>query len=79
MGKVIKEYETEYEVGDVVIFEKHGLEVGIIDGYYVEDNCFWFNNITNQNTCKECNNWHYYTVTDKVKKVKELKSNNCNM
>lgn len=43
MGKVIQEFETEYEVGDVVIFEKHGLEVGIIEGYYVEDNLFWFN------------------------------------
>lgn len=44
MGKIIKEYETPYDVGDVVIFEKNEkLEVGIIEGYYVEDSNFYFN------------------------------------
>lgn len=44
MGTIIKEYTTEYEVGDVVIFEKNNsLQVGIIEGYYVDDNVFWFN------------------------------------
>lgn len=44
MGKIIKEYKTEYEVGDVVIFEKNQvLNVGIIEGYYVDDGNFWFN------------------------------------
>lgn len=44
MGKIIKEYETKYDAGDVVIFEKNDkLEVGIIEGYYVDDNIFWFN------------------------------------
>lgn len=43
MAKVIQEFETKYEVGDVVIFDKDGLQVGIIEGYYVENNCFWFN------------------------------------
>lgn len=43
MGKVVKEFETQYEVGDVVIFHKGGLHVGIIEGYYIEDNIFWFN------------------------------------
>ena len=44
MGKIIKEYETEYNVGDVVVFEKNNiLNVGIIEGYYVEDGNFWFN------------------------------------
>lgn len=44
MGKVIQEFETQYEKGDVVIFEKKGeLKVGIIEGYYVENNNFWFN------------------------------------
>lgn len=43
MGKIIKEYETKYNVGDVVIFNKIGfLQVGVIEGYYVEDNIFWF-------------------------------------
>ena len=44
MAKIIREYETEYEVGDVVIFEKNNaLHVGVIDGYYVGDGCFCFN------------------------------------
>ena len=44
MAKVIREYETQYEVGNVVIFKKNNvLHVGIIEGYYVEDNTFWFN------------------------------------
>lgn len=44
MGKIITEYETKYNVGDVVVFEKNGtLEVGVIEGYYVEDHVFWFN------------------------------------
>ena len=44
MGKIIKEYETKYNVGDIVIFNKSGvLQVGVIEGYYVEDNIFWFN------------------------------------
>ena len=43
MGKVIQEFETLYEVGAVVVFKRDGIQVGIIEGYYVEDNCFWFN------------------------------------
>lgn len=44
MAKIIREYETEYDVGDVVIFKKnYALHVGIIEGYYVDDDNFWFN------------------------------------
>lgn len=43
MGKIIQEFETQYEVGDVVIFDKDGLKVGIIEGYYVSDGNIWFN------------------------------------
>lgn len=44
MAKVIREYETKYDVGDVVIFKKNTvLHVGVIEGYYVEDENFWFN------------------------------------
>lgn len=45
MGKIIREYETEYNVGDVVIFQnkQNYLEVGVIEGYYVDDGNFWFN------------------------------------
>ena len=47
MGKIIKEYETEYEVGDIVIFRVGTcLLVGIIEGYYVDHmagESLWFN------------------------------------
>ena len=44
MGKIVVEFETDYNAGDVVIFEKNNrLLVGIVEGYYVEDNIFWFN------------------------------------
>lgn len=44
MGKIIMEFETEYNVGDVVIFEKNDkLQVGIIEGYYMDCDTFWFN------------------------------------
>ena len=47
MGKIIRECETKYEVGDVIVFRKDStLLVGIIEGYYVDWNCdqsFWFN------------------------------------
>ena len=44
MAKVTQEYTTEYDVGDVIIFEKNGaLLCGIIEGYYVEDHYFYFN------------------------------------
>lgn len=44
MGKITVEFETEYNVGDVVVFEKHNkLHVGIIEGYYMDCDMFWFN------------------------------------
>ena len=44
MGKIVVEFETDYNAGDVVIFEKNNrLMVGIVEGYYVEDDIFWFN------------------------------------
>jgi hypothetical protein len=44
MGKIVRTIETEYDVGDVVIFKKYSaLHVGIIEGYYVEDSCIWYN------------------------------------
>lgn len=39
----LQEFETEYNIGDVVIFKKNNiLQVGIIEGYYIENNSFWF-------------------------------------
>lgn len=44
MGKIRVEFETEYEKGDVVVFQKgDSLRVGVIEGYYVDDNCVWYN------------------------------------
>lgn len=44
MGKIVVEFETDYNAGDVVIFEKNDrLMVGIVEGYYMEDGIFWFN------------------------------------
>lgn len=44
MSKIKIEFETEYDKGDVVVFKKdRQLKVGLIEGYYVEDNCIWYN------------------------------------
>lgn len=44
MGKIIREFITEYDVGDVVIFEKNNvLNVGIVEGYYEDDGTIWYN------------------------------------
>ena len=44
MGKIVVEFETDYNAGDVVIFEKNNrLLVGIVEGYYTENDIFWFN------------------------------------
>ena len=50
MGRIIKEFETEYNVGDVVVYKKNKmLFVGIIEGYYIDDDNFWFNIRVNDN------------------------------
>lgn len=47
MGKIKIEIESEYDVGDVVIFEKAKLLiVGIIEGFYCDHdagNSIWYN------------------------------------
>ena len=42
MGKIV--FESKYEVGDVVAFEKNdrGL-IGIVEGYYIDNGEFWYN------------------------------------
>lgn len=43
MAKIIHEFETLYDRGDVVVFEKcDTLQVGIITAYYVDDNVVWY-------------------------------------
>lgn len=40
MGKIVEEYTSKYDVGDVVIFKtKDCLLLGIIEGYYIDHNC----------------------------------------
>ena len=44
MGKIIREFETEYDVGDIVIFRKgNNILVGIVEGFYLDDNTIWYN------------------------------------
>lgn len=47
MAKVTVEFETEYNVGDVVLFERYKQVIaGIIEGFYVDasaGNSIWFN------------------------------------
>lgn len=50
MGKITITYNSKYDVGDIVVFKKDRmLLVGIIDGYYVEDNLIWYNIRINNN------------------------------
>lgn len=42
--KITQEFETQYNVGDYVIFEKGDtLLVGIIEGFYLDDGNVWYN------------------------------------
>lgn len=54
MGKIIEEYTSKYDVGDVVVFSDNAsLFLGIIEGYYVDHNCdnsFCYNIRINSNT-----------------------------
>lgn len=49
MGKVIEEYTSQYDVGDVVIFSNSSmLFLGIIEGYYIDHNCVIHFGITSE-------------------------------
>ena len=54
MGKVIEEYTSQYDVGDVVVFSNSSrLFLVIIEGQYIDHNCgnsFWYNVRVNSNT-----------------------------
>ena len=44
MAKIVRTFKTEYDVGDVVIFEKNDLlQVGIVEGYYEDGETIWYN------------------------------------
>lgn len=44
MGKIHIEIESEYEKGDIVVFYHHdSLRVGLVEGYYLDYGCVWYN------------------------------------
>ncbi len=46
VGKIIETIETEYDRGDLVLFQKNGFEAGIIEGMYVDHSAgcsVWYN------------------------------------
>ena len=44
MAKIKYVIETEYDKGDIVVFKKDKkLFVGIVEGFYAEDNSIWYN------------------------------------
>ena len=51
MGKIVEEFETDFDKGDVVVFKKKdALMVGIVEGYYIDHNAgssIWYNIRTN--------------------------------
>lgn len=56
MGKIHVEFDTEYEVGDVVVFKNVRtkvsgdiLAVGMITGYYTDCDTVWYNIQMNPN------------------------------
>lgn len=75
MGKIIEEYESEYDVGDIVIFNKNDmLLVGIIEGYYIDHKCddsFWYNIRINQRCVYSYSNGGDVLECDIVKKLDE--------
>lgn len=43
MGKVVKEFEHSMKLVMLLFFINAVLHVGIVEGYYIDDNIFWFN------------------------------------
>ncbi len=82
MGKIHIEFDTEYEKGDLVIFEKDGmLLVGIIEGYYVDSGAgdsIWYNIRINENSVFSYTNggdiaeWDILTKIDNNEKIKKF-------
>ena len=43
MAKITVEYETEYDKGDIVVFNYNDtLVLGVIESYYLEDQYVWY-------------------------------------
>lgn len=44
MGKITLNFETKFDVGDIVAFEKDKrFLIGVVTGYYYSDNNIWYN------------------------------------
>ena len=72
MGKITITYNSKYDVGDIVVFKKDRmLLVGIIDGYYVEDNLIWYNIRINNNRVFTYSNGGDIGEEDIVYKINE--------
>jgi hypothetical protein len=39
----ISKDDSEYKAGDLVLFRKEGLRIGLIEGYYKDDQVYWYN------------------------------------
>ena len=78
MGKIIQEFETEYDKGDVVIFKKHSvLLVGVIEGYYLEDDTIWYIIRTGTDMVYTFGNGGDVGEFDVVSKINGVDKENC--
>ena len=81
MGKIVEEYTSKYDVGDVVIFKtKDCLLLGIIEGYYIDHNCdnsFWYNIRTNETNVYTYSNKGDIVEWDIIGKIEGVLKDEC--
>lgn len=81
MGKIVEEYTSQYDVGDVVIFKATDcLLLGIIEGYYIDRNCnnsFWYNIRTNNTNVYTYSNKGDIAEWDIIGKIEGSLKNEC--
>lgn len=52
MAKIKWEFETLYDIGDVVIFNYHNItRIGIIQSFYLDDQVVWYNILSDNFLC----------------------------
>lgn len=81
MGKIHIEFDTQYDKGDVVVFRKDGmLQVGIVEGYYADNNAdgIWYNIRINPSTVYTYSNggdvaeWDIMTKLENAAELEEF-------
>ena len=81
MGKIVEEYTSKYDVGDVVIFKTYiFLLLVIIELYYVNHNCdnsFWYNIRTNKTNVYTYSNKGDIAEWDIIGKIEGALKDNC--